>query len=1145
MSGSDPLRSGALFRLNQQAVERLRSRPTVTSTAPKSSTKSTESELHRQVQAKFDAIYRSTPNPMAALLGGGGGGSEAMTSGALLKQQQLLQQQRQQQLLQQQRQLKLREQDVLPQRPKDSTQHVGGAVPTPVGSQLRHNHQEKSEVIVSPRNSTLVASVGATDKIKSDSSTNFDGFVGSDPVSIIPSVAACKTVDNSAFKKSRNVKRRITVENISSGVPPTTIRGSCNTSSVLPVEEEPTVVPVVNVMSTGSKPFRRGRGGEVKPPTVPPSQKSDTRDSTDVSTVPPSTSKTKVKKRVQVENISRISESTTPTEPPTVPPSQKPDTRDSTDVSTVPPSTSKTKVKKRVQVENISRISESTTATIVAGGDGGEAVSHNKIRNKKSDLPPQVLDKEKPVEDTKLIKVGRPKMSSKSSKKVEVDVVQVKKLTRQLLKAKEAEALTKVTNESSPSPTKRKSVVRKKILDTSVSEPMKVSQIEDTSNSSTGVANVACGVVRHSDPLSNTPTATALLDTLSKDSKTNSESLRSDVESKVISKNTSKMVEKDTNDFKPSGKRVSIGDTDMSSKISTSTSRKKLKVDKILKKEKVLKINDDTDSRGSSTIRNDTDFGTEAKIVNNSSGSVEINYSTRKSGSKVNISSIGEIVDSRQDYRSRSNSDRTTKNDRDESISRRSKRIKAIDKIDAIATPSAKSSDEKSISTEGHDIPEETFSSSAPVDFAMTSERRDKKKINMKISRKKHASDVVESSTSHFTANHTPATSQNVHKLSSNAVEKNVSIKKGRKAPAATPTVPAVKETSDFEQLVPSSTGKTATSFRTPSRSSSVPNCVMSDQKFDRPTGSIMVSSVSGATTGDGKGTMKQNMTRGRRRGSGADSLSMLHLLPAPNTPKVSPAQAVVVNNERNNDRSSGGDGTILSEGKRKSDTEKKNGNRRQKKIAKKALGNTETIETESKITSTKISKSRGKSASIPAFVALSSMSPTKVPVPPSVKKKGGYSDKDSTDSSVRDDDESDDSVYKKIPRGKKVKSSTKGQVKGLSNVKSVPESSKRKRVRAAGKEGSRKKNKVSDKEVSIDGLHNNEALSTEWSNDEIKVLKSSHRKCPVTAVDFWERVTLEFNKQIKKKNLKSSERSALECQSQWFKVCTRKNITR
>ena len=1095
MSGSDPLRSGALFRLNQQAVERLRSRPTVTSTAPKSSTKSTESELHRQVQAKFDAIYRSTPNPMAALLGGGGGGSEAMTSGALLKQQQLLQQQRQQQLLQQQRQLKLREQDVLPQRPKDSTQHVGGAVPTPVGSQLRHNHQEKSEVIVSPRNSTLVASVGATDKIQSDSSTNFDGFVGSDPVSIIPSVAACKTVDNSAFKKSRNVKRRITVENISSGVPPTTIRGSCNTSSVLPVEEDPTVVPVVNVMSTGSKPFRRGRGGEVKPPTVPPSQKSDTRDSTDVSTVPPSTSKTKVKKRVQVENISRIS--------------------------------------------------ESTTATIVAGDDGGEAVSHNIIRNKKSDLPPQVLDKEKPVEDTKLIKVGRPKMSSKSSKKVEVDVVQVKKLTRQLLKAKEAEALTKVTNESSPSPTKRKSVVRKKILDTSVSEPMKVYQIEDTSNSSTGVANVACGVVRHSDPLSNTPTATALLDTLSKDSKTNSESLRSDVESKVISKNTSKMVEKDTNDFKPSGKRVSIGDTDMSSKISTSTSRKKLKVDKILKKEKVLKINDDTDSRGSSTIRNDTDFGTEAKIVNNSSGSVEINYSTRKSGSKVNISSIGEIVDSRQDYRSRSNSDRTTKNDRDESISRRSKRIKAIDKIDAIATPSAKSSDEKSISTEGHDIPEETFSSSAPVDFAMTSERRDKKKINMKISRKKHASDVVESSTSHFTANHTPATSQNVHKLSSNAVEKNVSIKKGRKAPAATPTVPAVKETSDFEQLVPSSTGKTATSFRTPSRSSSVPNCVMSDQKFDRPTGSIMVSSVSGATTGDGKGTMKQNMTRGRRRGSGADSLSMLHLLPAPNTPKVSPAQAVVVNNERNNDRSSGGDGTILSEGKRKSDTEKKNGNRRQKKIAKKALGNTETIETESKITSTKISKSRGKSASIPAFVALSSMSPTKVPVPPSVKKKGGYSDKDSTDSSVRDDDESDDSVYKKIPRGKKVKSSTKGQVKGLSNVKSVPESSKRKRVRAAGKEGSRKKNKVSDKEVSIDGLHNNEALSTEWSNDEIKVLKSSHRKCPVTAVDFWERVTLEFNKQIKKKNLKSSERSALECQSQWFKVCTRKNITR
>ena len=58
-----------------------------------------------------------------------------------------------------------------------------------------------------------------------------------------------------------------------------------------------------------------------------------------------------------------------------------------------------------------------------------------------------------------------------------------------------------------------------------------------------------------------------------------------------------------------------------------------------------------------------------------------------------------------------------------------------------------------------------------------------------------------------------------------------------------------------------------------------------------------------------------------------------------------------------------------------------------------------------------------------------------------------------------------------------------------------------------------------------------------EWSTDEVKILKSVHRKCPVTAVDFWGNVTFEFNYQMKKKAQNYKERSPQECQSQWFKV--------
>jgi len=62
-------------------------------------------------------------------------------------------------------------------------------------------------------------------------------------------------------------------------------------------------------------------------------------------------------------------------------------------------------------------------------------------------------------------------------------------------------------------------------------------------------------------------------------------------------------------------------------------------------------------------------------------------------------------------------------------------------------------------------------------------------------------------------------------------------------------------------------------------------------------------------------------------------------------------------------------------------------------------------------------------------------------------------------------------------------------------------------------------------------------AESVEWTSDAIKILKSAHRKCPVNAVDFWERVTTECNHQLKKKHKQSRERSVEECQSQWFKV--------
>ena len=76
--GNDPLKSGALFRLDQRSVDRIRFRPPSKSaqakTGPKSVTQGgLTSELHRQVQAKFDALYRSTPNPLAALMIGGSG----------------------------------------------------------------------------------------------------------------------------------------------------------------------------------------------------------------------------------------------------------------------------------------------------------------------------------------------------------------------------------------------------------------------------------------------------------------------------------------------------------------------------------------------------------------------------------------------------------------------------------------------------------------------------------------------------------------------------------------------------------------------------------------------------------------------------------------------------------------------------------------------------------------------------------------------------------------------------------------------------------------------------------------------------------------------------------------------------------------
>mmetsp|Transcript_28097 Transcript_28097/g.47500 ORF Transcript_28097/g.47500 Transcript_28097/m.47500 type:complete len:474 (+) Transcript_28097:60-1481(+) len=311
MSKSDPLRSGALFRLNEQAKERIRGRQPTESVRPTPSSLNGSSDLQRQVQAKFDALYRSTPNPMAALLGGGL--TDSTGAGGLIQQQQMLQKQRQLQLLQQQRH-QIRQQE---QHQNIKRQGIGNTTYSQSSSPFRQSsagaNRGSTSSLSSPVENKAPATVTDERRELNYANPSFTAVEKtSTPVlttTTVNTVARSKPTTPSVSSKP---KKRIGVENISATISPkittsisaTAMTPTPNTSTQLkssePVPDMPDNPPaVMNAMSTGTgKSFRRGGNRSGKPPSSLTPQESGT---SEPDLIP---EKPKAKRRVQVVNIS-------------------------------------------------------------------------------------------------------------------------------------------------------------------------------------------------------------------------------------------------------------------------------------------------------------------------------------------------------------------------------------------------------------------------------------------------------------------------------------------------------------------------------------------------------------------------------------------------------------------------------------------------------------------------------------------------------------------------------------------------------------------------------------------------------------------------------------------------------------------------